>query len=161
MSNDLIITPIPISLVDFVWDECKPILNKVVRLAEEEISLKTIREALLRGDQLMIAVLDKNKIVAVNILETLTFATGLRVLNIPIVAGERMSEWAERFLNICTILAKDDNCTELRGMAVRKGWGKFLKQFGWDDHFVVMRCPIKSIKDSTIIDNVKNINERK
>jgi len=143
MSNELIISPIPIPLVNYVWNDCSPILYRAIKMAEQDLTLQTTKEALLRGDQSLFTVIDNDKIIATTLIEFITFDTGHKVLMIPVVAGDRMGEWAERFLNICHIIAESENCDEIRSLSMRKGWKKFLKPYGWDNHLTVMKCEVK------------------
>lgn len=140
----LIIAPVPITMLDHVWDKCVPHLEKVVKKSPSELSLETIRESLEKGNQMLFAISDGPEVVAVNVVETISFATGLKVLSIPITGGTRMDEWMERFLKIANSLAIDLGCTELRGMAVRKGWLRKLESYGWEPFFTAIRCPVKT-----------------
>lgn len=138
----MIIAPVPITLLDHVWDKCIPHLEKVIKKSPTELSLKTIRESLEKGSQMLFTISDGPEVVAVNIVEKVDFPTGLSVLSIPITGGTRMDEWLERFLKIASALAEDMGCTELRGMAVRKGWLRKLEGYGWEPVFTVIRCPV-------------------
>lgn len=144
MKKELVITLVPVGLVEFMWPQARPILQKAVSLTDREVSTDTIKSDLLYGDRTMVVVLDESKIVAVHLLRVFTFPTGLKVLEIPTISGSRMKEWAVRFLELCHAIAREQNCTELRGFSARKGWGKYLKEFGWENHFMVMRCDTKT-----------------
>ena len=143
MSNELIITPVPITFVEYMWKDCIPILNRAIKLAEQDLTLDTIKSALMGGRQTLFTVLDGNKVIATALTEIVDFDTGLKVLMIPVVAGDRMDEWAERFLTICHLMADNQGCSELRSLSMRKGWSKFLKPYGWNNHITVMRCEVK------------------
>lgn len=140
----MIIAPVPITMLDHIWSKAVPHLQKVVDKSPTELSLETIKKALLSGNQMLITISDGDDVIAVNVLEKVTFATGLSVLNIPITGGARMEEWMERFLNLAHLIAQDLDCTELRGMAVRPGWLKKLKAYDWEPVFTVIRCPVKT-----------------
>ncbi len=141
--NDLIIAPVPITMVDLIWEKCTSCLELVIAKSPNEISLETIKASLLKGDAMMVTISDGDDIIAVNIVETYTFATGYKILIIPITGGTRMSEWQERFLNLMHIIAKDLDCKELRGLAVRKGWLRYLKKYGWEPVSTIVSCPVE------------------
>ena len=139
----IIIAPVPITLLDHVWDKAVPHLEKVIKKSPTELSLETIKDAIIKGDQMLIIISDGSDIIAVNVLEVITYATGLKVMCIPITGGTRMDEWLDRFMKLAHIIAQDLNCTELRGYAVRPGWLKKLKSYGWEPVFTTIRCPVE------------------
>lgn len=53
-----------------------------------------------------------------------------------------MNEWMDRFLDIVKAIAKDFNCTELRGIAARKGWMRKLKPLGWSEVSTIIKCDV-------------------
>ena len=53
-----------------------------------------------------------------------------------------LDEWAEDFMVILKAAAKGYGCSELRGMAVRKGWMTKLKPLGWEEMFTTVRCTL-------------------
>ena len=139
----MIISPVPVTLLDHIWPKAVPHLEKVIAKSPNEITLETIKAAIMRGDQMLVTISDGEEVIAVNVLEVVVYATGLRVMCIPITGGTRMAEWLERFLNLGHIIAKDYDCTELRGMAVRPGWLKKLKSYGWEPIFTMISCPVE------------------
>jgi hypothetical protein len=139
----IVIAMVPPSMIDFVWSKCLPHLETVAQKAPNDICIDTIHDRLLAGDILLAAILDGDEVVAVNTLEVETMDTGDKILYIPITGGSRMDEWMERFLEIAHGIAKVHNCIELRGLAVRKGWLRKLSDYGWEEHFVTIKCKVK------------------
>jgi len=139
----IIIAPVPITLIDHVWDKSVPHLEKVIKKSPSELSIETIKESIIKGDQMLVIISDGDEVIAVNVLEVITYATGLKVLCIPITGGTRMDEWLDRFLKLAGYIAQDMGCTELRGYAVRPGWLKKLKSYGWEPVFTTIRCPVE------------------
>jgi hypothetical protein len=50
-----------------------------------------------------------------------------------------MEFWKDDFLKLAEALGKDYACSELRGMAARKGWLPKLKPYGWEEVFTTVR----------------------
>ena len=130
-------------LVDIVWDQVVPHLERVVKVAHGEITLDSVKDQLIKGDALLITISDGPDIIAVNTLEVRNLSSGLKVLYIPITGGDRMDEWMDEFLKVAQAVAKDFNCTRLRGLAVRKGWMRVLKQHDWHEVHTVIECNLE------------------
>jgi hypothetical protein len=43
-----------------------------------------------------------------------------------------MGAWFEQYVLVMRAIAKDLNCTEVRGCAVRNGWLRYLKGLGFE-----------------------------
>lgn len=141
-TGGLVIAAIPASMVPMLWEKLVKHIEVPVSMSHNESTVEFIYEQLVTGQMLAVTVSDGTDIEAVNILEVREFCTGLRTLYIPFVAGHRMDEWMDRFLDIAKAIAKDLNCTELRGIAVRKGWLRKLKDYGWEDISTIIKCEV-------------------
>jgi hypothetical protein len=139
----LIIAPIAIPMVEFIYPKCIPHLQRVCDKAPNEITVDTIKRNLLSGKQMLIAILDGEEVVACNVVEKVTFDTGWNVLYIPITGGDRMDEWEDRFLQLAHAIARDLGCDELRGLACRKGWLRNLEPRGWYRLHDVIGCKVE------------------
>lgn len=136
------ISGIPIPLLDVVWPQVQPIMERATDLSGGEATTQTAYDQLARGDALLITISRGTEIVAVNTLEVREFQTGLKVMCIPITAGEFMDEWLDRFMDVAKQTAREFGCSELRGFSVRKGWLRALKNQGWTDVHQVIRCKL-------------------
>ena len=141
MSN-CIIAPIPIQLLEFMWEYAVPHLAKVVEIAEDEISLQSIKSKLLDGSALLLLVLKDNEVIAAITAERITYENGMSALVLPVVGGDELDEWMEQVVNVTKLIAKDLGCQELRGLGARKGWIRKLKDCGWKEAYSVMKCKI-------------------
>ncbi len=142
MDNDLIIAAVPSNMINIIWDKVEPLLEMVVRKSPEDIVAEVTKEELLKGALLLVTISRGTDIIAVNVLDVRTLDSGIKVLYIPITAGSEMDLWIDRFLEIATAIAKDYNCVELRGLAVRNGWLRKLKPHGWEELFTTIRYKI-------------------
>jgi hypothetical protein len=136
---------IPTNMVDVMWDKIVPYIDIVVELSHGELESESTKLKAIDGEILLVAVCDGTDIIAVNILEVRIFESGKRAMCIPVVGGTRMAEWKYDFLKLAHQLARDFNCEELRGFAVRKGWLRELKDDGWEEVYTTVSCKVEKI----------------
>lgn len=136
------IAAIPATMIDLVWDRLIPHLERVVNTAPDEVSLDQIYNHAKLGNVLIVAICKGSDIVAAVTLEVRTFESGLRTLHLPAVGGNEMMEWMDQFLDVAKAIAKDLNCTQLRGAAVRSGWMRVLKDRGWSEVYTIVKCEV-------------------
>ena len=139
----LVIALVPPTMIDYVWDDCMPFLNMVLNKAPEDIGLDRVYNRCLTGDTMLVLILEGSEIIAVNTMEVKELDSGNNVLFLPIIGGSRTSEWQDRFLDLAHEVARHHNCIELRGMAVRKAWLRKLSRYGFEEHFVTLKCKVK------------------
>jgi hypothetical protein len=126
------------------WGELLPHIERIVKLNNDEFTTESIKGRAVSGNGLMIAVVNaENEIIAVNTVEVVVYDSGLRALLIPVLVGSAVIEWGEALLGLCTDIAKQFNCTELRAMAIRNGWIKLLKDYGWQEKHAVIVMQIE------------------
>lgn len=142
MDDKIIISTVPCGMINFIWDKVSPFINMVEEKSPEDIVEKVVKEQLSRGNQVLVIIYRNHDIIAINVLEIRTLDSDVKVLYIPITAGAEMELWLDDFLKIAIKIAKDQNCIELRGLAVRNGWLRKLKPYGWDELFTTIRYKI-------------------
>lgn len=129
------IVAIPTNMVDMLWTKLEPLLQLVADISpKNEFSLEHVKERAKKGDTLIIAVCLAEDIIAALTLEVMIFPAGKKSLCLPMIGGEFMEEWMLDFLDLAKAIAKDFNCTELRGFAVRKGWLRKARIHNQDWH---------------------------
>jgi hypothetical protein len=138
-----IVAAVPVTLLDVLWDDIKPHIDRVVALAEDEISTQSMYERAKNGEILVIIICRDTDIVAALTLEVRTFDTGVKALYVPVVGGNEMESWLDQFLNVAKAIAKDFGCTQLRGIAVRKGWLRILQSKGWDEVCTIIKADLE------------------
>lgn len=141
--DNYVISAVPITLVDVVWPQCIEHIQRVVDRAHGEITLDSVKSRLMTGNSLLVTISKGVEIVACNILEVRVMDSGLRALYIPITGGHDLDQWMPRFLEVAKAIGKDYKCKELRGLAVRKGWMRVLKQYNWEEVHTVIKCDIE------------------
>lgn len=124
------ITLVPVNMVDFMFPMCEYHLQRVVDVSHGDLCLEGMKKELLEGKSGLLVVTDGDDLVAAITATVSVMMTGLRVLYLPAIAGDRLDEWMDDMLVILKDLAKVYNCTEIRGSG-REGWAKVLKQRGF------------------------------
>lgn len=128
------------------WGEFMPFLYKVIELGCGEITEESIKGRALSGNSLFVTITsESDELVGVITMEVVTYDSGLRSLLIPIVGGTVLEECQDQFLDFAKDIAKELNCSELRGIAARKGWMRKLKDSGWHENHVIITCPLEVI----------------
>ena len=135
-----VLAAIPSVILNVVWDKIEPILQRVIKVSNNELTAEGIYKRALSGESLIVAVCLNTEIVAVTVLNVVTFDTGLRAMYVPIVGGKYMNEWVDESMLVAKAIAKDYNCTELRGFAVRKGWLRRMKE--WKTVSTIIKCDV-------------------
>jgi hypothetical protein len=140
---ELVIAAVPASMIDLVWEQVTPLIQKVIDKAPDDVTLEATRENLINANTLLVTVSRGAKIVAVNILNVQVLDSGKRVLTIPVIGGEEMREWMDRFMEIAEQIAKDFDCTAIRGFAAREGWARVLEPYGYKKLHTVLQYEIE------------------
>jgi hypothetical protein len=141
MSN-LTIAAIPPAMIDVVWNQLAPLLEKPIDLCKDETSLDYIYGFLKAGLLMALVVCENDKIIAVNVLRVDTFDNGNKLLFIVLVGGERIDEWGYQVLDAEKEIAKSLGCVELRGCAVRNGWLRKLNKTAWQEVHTVIKLKL-------------------
>lgn len=142
MNNDLIISAVPCTMIDLIWDKALPLIKMAQEKAPDDVVIEMVKDHLLKGTQLLVTISRGPDIIALHTLDVRTLDTGIKVLYIPITAGSEMELWMEKFLEIAKVVAESYNCVELRGLAAREGWLRKLKPYGWEEVFTTIRYKI-------------------
>lgn len=153
-----LIAVVPMTMIELVWAKVIPHLQRVVDVAHGEITLETVKNRLISGKSLLVTISQGDQIIAINTLELRVMDSGLRAMFIPITGGDDLDGWMPQFLVMANAIAKDYQCTELRGLSVRAGWMKKLSVFGWENVHMVIRCPVSN-DDSELKENNEQMNQ--
>jgi hypothetical protein len=138
-----VLAAIPANLLNIVWDKIEPILDRVIEVSNRELTTDGVKRRALLGETLIVTICLDNVIIAVTVLDIVQFDSGLRAMYIPVVGGDYMDEWLEESFEVAKAIAKDFNCSEVRGLAARKGWLRRLKDMNWEEITTVIRCPVE------------------
>jgi hypothetical protein len=137
------ITPVPQTLIEFLWPQIEGFIQSVVDVSHDEVTVESIKSRLIEGSSLLLVTSRLGEIIAATMIEIRTFDSGIKALYIPVVGGTEMDNWSDQFFRIVHAIAKDFGCRELRGLAARKGWVRKLKDKGWEEVCINMRCMVQ------------------
>ena len=133
-------TMVPIPLIPHIWDKVEPLIQNVVEKAPDDLTVDNCLDSLLSFNSILVTVTKGNDLVAINTLRIQTLESGTKALYIPITSGTNLDEWMPEFLELAKSVGRDHGCSELRGLASRKGWMSKLKPYGWEEVFTTIRC---------------------
>lgn len=134
---------VPPNMVQVIEKQIAPLIQKVVMVSHGDIGVIETVDDLISGGTSLIIVTDGAEILAVITYRVRVFETGLRVLELPIVGGVRMADWLTPFMEFILSIAKQLECTELRGYAVRDGWMRVLENYDWSPVHTTLKCEVK------------------
>lgn len=140
--KELTITTVHSSMINIIWDKVEPLIKMVEQKSPEDIVSEVTKQELIKGNLVLVTISRGSDIIAIHILDVRTLDSGIKVLYIPIIAGSEMELWMDDFLEILVAIAKNYGCAELRGLAVRNGWLRKLKPYGWEELFTTIRYKI-------------------
>jgi hypothetical protein len=140
---------VPPALIPVIWEKIQPYLKPVADVSSGDLTEESIFKDMRNGENVVVVIIDDYRIIGVNTLQVHTFNSGLKCLYIPIIGGERIDEWGEEFFCMCKEIAKQNGCTELRGMAARGGWLRKLKQHDlhWQSCYEVIKYDLTGDAD--------------
>jgi hypothetical protein len=124
------------------WDELLPHIERVVAIGHGEFSADSIRKRIMNNMGLMVAVYEGDTIIAVNTAEIVTYDSGLKSLLVPIFAGDGLRKWGVEWLELHKEMAQEFGCSEVRGLAIRDGWIRLLKDYGFVETYAVITMPV-------------------
>ena len=124
------------------WDEILPHIERVVEASKDELCADIIKAKLLDGHSIIVAIFSKEKMLAVTTAEVVVYDSGLRSLLVPVFGGDGLFEWGAEWLEVIKKIATELNCAEIRGLAVRGGWMRILKDYGFSESHVVITLPL-------------------
>ena len=142
MDKNYTILVVHASMINLIWHQVEPIVNRVVEKAPYDMNMEKIRERLVSGEDALMTISDGPIIIGVVVLTVRTLDSGVRVLLLPVVGGDDIDNWMDDGFIIVFAIAKQHGCTELRGLSARKGWLKKMSNYGWEEVFTTVRCPI-------------------
>jgi hypothetical protein len=120
-----------------IWDRVAELLGPACEASHGQESLGTARQSLVRGTDGLFVVLDGDDIIGAVTYHVLDFETGLRLLDIPLAGGIDMDSQMGAVVGMFNHLKSSFMCDRVR-VTGRKGWIRYMKQFGFvDTHYSV------------------------
>lgn len=141
--GEYVISAIPVEMLDIIWPLVTEHLERVVEVSHGEITLESLYKDFTAVNSILLTISRGSDIIAVNTLSIRVFGSGIRALFIPVTGGNELEGWIDQFLDVAKSIAKEHDCTELRGIAVRRGWLKKLEPRGWETLHQIVRYELE------------------
>ena len=126
-----------------LWDAVVwPYLSPAVELSNGETTEASLKQRVKMGEVNVVLALKKGDPKLAFTLEITEYDSGLRVLSLPFISGAGIAELLSDCFEDLKKIARQSNCTEIRGMSVRRGWMKILKPLGWEPVHEVIKCNV-------------------
>lgn len=138
--QQLQITVVPAPVLDVVWPQVAPMLDKAVKTTYPRYNIESIRAELNKGTLALWLVLDSATPVAAFTTRIADYPKS-RGLCMDWIGGGRMAEWLPLAQPLMEQYAKDNGCTHLEGYG-RKAWGRWLQKYGWEPEYIAYRMEL-------------------
>lgn len=127
----IVITAVPADYLEDTWPHVEGHLERAIDRSDAPFTLSSIKEDLKKKNISLWLAVDAEE------MKTLGVVTA-RIIKYPKckalvaewIGGNRMSEWADECVKTLEQYARDNGCARMEGFG-RKGWGRFLKKFGF------------------------------
>ena len=120
-----------------VWCRAAEFLGPACDASFGQETLGTVRQSLMNGIDGLFVVLDDDEIIGAVTYHVNDFDTGLRLLDIPMAGGVDMDSQMPAVIGMFKHLKSAFMCDRVR-ITGRKGWVRYMKQFGFvDTHYSV------------------------
>lgn len=138
--EQLTVTAVPPAVVDVVWPDVAPMLEKAIATADGRYSLESVYNEFVSGALALWVVLDDARPIAALTTRVVDFPCK-RVLSVDWIAGSRMAEWLPQTNAIFRDYAKSYGCRQIEGRG-RKGWLRELTKHGWELDYMAYRMEL-------------------
>lgn len=119
------------------WGDVEPLLSPAIELTGGRYNIKTVYNALEKGDMQLWLIMDNDEIKSATVTQIVLYETGLRVLRFLFCGGGNAKSWLHHIESIKK-WGKDLDCHKA-DIFGRKGWSRSL---GWKQTFAVMECDL-------------------
>jgi len=117
-------------LIDEVWLEVAPMLEKALEKNPGDLDLEDARKKLDSGEYLLLCAVDNDKILAAFAVELVEARR--KTANIVLCGGEQMNDWLDDFMDTVKPLVREQGCEALTIMG-RVGWQRKMRPFGFTE----------------------------
>lgn len=119
------IGPIPPDALEFYWEQLEPFISDAISFSAGDITIEGVKKRIADGDELVVAVFEKGKIIACCTLMIIDFESGKKVLQFVVAGGSQLHNWKDEGFDVIRRIASAYNCTHIRGCG-RPGWERAL-----------------------------------
>ncbi len=116
--DNLVLTAVPTSVVDVIWNDVSRVLRRSVLTADGRFDLNDVRDGIKSGLYGLWVVMEDDKVVAALTTRVVVYPQ-CKSLAMDWIGGSRMREWLPQAQKVMTKFAKENGCTELEGYGRR------------------------------------------
>lgn len=140
----ILMKSVPAYDIDAAWPDMVKYVENADELSRGTLTPETIRTALRERDmQALVAVDEDGEVIGVAITEIMVALSGLRILNIVALVGDRFDEWKAEGDRVLRAWAQSID-TPMIHMTGRRGWTKKLASLGWKESAVLMTLDLRN-----------------
>lgn len=140
MTATLQISVVPPAVLDVVWPQTAPLLQKAIDTTRPRYDIDSVRAGLERSELLLWCVFDGTTPIAVMTTRIVEYPNS-KALCLDWIGGERMKEWLPMAHDVMRRYGHDNGCTHLEGYG-RKAWGRALQKYGWEPEYIAFRMEL-------------------
>ena len=120
-----------------VWEPVSELLGPACERSFKQDSIQTLRASLMKGKDGLFVILDDDQLIGAVTYTVTDYDTGLRILDINYAGGVAMDTQMDAVIEMFHRLKTGFMCDRVR-ITGRKGWIRYMKQFGFTDtHYSV------------------------
>lgn len=140
MTATLQISVVPPAVLDVVWPQTAPLLQKAIDTTRPRYDIDSVRAGLERSELLLWCVFDGTTPIAVMTTRIVEYPNS-KALCLDWIGGERMKDWLPMAHDVMRRYGHDNGCTHLEGYG-RKAWGRALQKYGWEPEYIAFRMEL-------------------
>ena len=140
MTATLQISVVPPAVLDVVWPQTAPLLQKAIDTTRPRYDIDSVRAGLERSELLLWCVFDGTTPIAVMTTRIVEYPNS-KALCLDWIGGERMKDWLPMAHDVMRRYGHDNGCTHLEGYG-RKAWGRALQKYGWEPKYIAFRMEL-------------------
>lgn len=138
----MIFTAVPTEVVEIVWKDVKPLLDKAVNTSKGKFSIEDIYEYLLNGYYSLWIVMENKKVIAAITTRIVEYPAS-KGMAMDWIGGENINKWLPVAQKQISEFAKECGCSHLEGFG-RKAWQRVLKKFNWEPEYIAYRMELNN-----------------
>ncbi len=120
-----------------VWEGVSELLKPACDRSFKQDTIETLRASLMRGKDGLFVIIDDDQLIGAVTYTVTDYDTGLRILDINYAGGVAMDTQMDAVIEMFHHLKTSFMCDRVR-ITGRKGWIRYMKQFGFTDtHYSV------------------------
>lgn len=144
MTNTVTCLPVPKEVVDTVWHDVAPILERAVATSRGRCEISDIRDGIDSGLYLLWIILIDGRLVAALTTRIIDYPR-CKAMALDWIGGRRMKDWIKVANDAMVLHAKHNGCSHMEGYG-RAAWIRWNGKYGWKEDYVSFRMELNDDK---------------